>query len=351
MNNVWTVALKTPCTGLRLSFSPLRRTLAPIVAIGTARCFISSKSTSPWNTATTSRTPEFAQLYPLSQDTSRVSRRPAIETTSPTLRPGGRPQIGPISFKCSRRSFFTTTNRSASKKPKAKLKSRPKAKTDSPSAPTRTEVPRTSRKPESEVDASHTASPEAAQVQLSAQQVESILGPGLTFDKGMQVLQDLQYRRVTGSLAEQGISFPDDAEIKSEHAERGLNWLRENYPVDEETAAAEWADEEAARLDAKYTQRAEELWLYKKNDDEPEVLEIQQHDKGGLYGQSVLEKRREEVKARKEAEEAEAEKALEAGDAPPQPYKGYSLIVKQKAELGKFSTDSVLFITYTLLST
>jgi rhomboid-like protein len=153
----------------------------------------------------------------------------------------------------------------------------------------------------------------------------------------MQVLQDLQYRRVTGSLAGQGISFPGNADITPEHAERGLNWLRENYPVDEEMAAAVWAEEEAANLEAQYTQRAEELWLYKKNGDEPEVQQIQQHDEGGLYGHSVLEQRRKEVKARKEAEEAEAQKALEAGDAPPPPYKGHDLIVKEKAELGIFA--------------
>jgi rhomboid-like protein len=156
----------------------------------------------------------------------------------------------------------------------------------------------------------------------------------------MQVLQDLQFRRVTGSLAEQGISFPDDPEVTEEHAGQGLAWLRDKYPVDEEAAAAEWAEEEAAKLEANYTQRAEELWLYKRNDDEPEMEEIQQHDKRGLYGQSVLEQRQKEVSAKKAAEKALKEK--EQGDAPPEQNQKQEIIVREKAYLGMFTHPSFM---------
>jgi rhomboid-like protein len=292
MNNVWTVAFKTPCTGLRVSSNTSRRILAPIVAIGNARWVSSAAG---WNTL----------------------------NSSCVHKPTPRSPIDTRLFNNLRRNFSTTIHRGAAKKAKAK------AKTESPT-PKKTKPPATPKKPAPDVN-NGTAS-EVAQVQLSASQVESILGPGLTFDKGMQVLQDLQFRRVTGSLADQGITFPEDIEITPDHATRGLLWLRENYPADEEAAAAEWAEEEAERLEAQYTKRAEELWLYKKTDDEPEVQQIQQHDEGGLYGQSVLEQHQKEVKAQQEAEEAALEK--EQADNPAEPYKGHDVIVRQKAELG-----------------
>jgi hypothetical protein len=339
MNNVWTIALKTPCTGL-LSSPTLRSTFAQIAAIGNTRGFASSQ----WNTTHPSHTIESAQRCGTNLISNWVRYRSQALTCDQS---GERSQINTTVSRYSKRSFSTTSPQSASKQQKPKPKTKQKAKAESSMRSKPTGSPRIPSKPESETSiggasrpsaqAVPSASPEAAQVQLSASQVESILGPGLTFDEGMQVLQELQNRRVTGSLAEEGISFPNDAVITPGHAERGLNWLRENYPVDEETAAAEWAEEEAAKLEAQYTQRAEELWLYKKNDDEPEVQQIQQHDEGGLYGQSVLEQRQKEVKARKEAEAEEAEKALEAGEAPPPPYKGYNLIVKEKAELGTAS--------------
>lgn len=203
-----------------------------------------------------------------------------------------------------------------------------------------------------------------SQVHLSSTQVVEILGPGLTFEEGMQVLQELQTRRVTGSLADLGISFPDDPKITPEHAERGLIWLRDNYPVDEEAAAAEWAEEEIERLEGAYLKRAEELHLYKKTPEEEieeehleedtkaeegqavevqqerkseeKVTQIQQHGSRGLYGQSVLEQHRAEVEAAEKAAEKAKEEALaaEGKERQPEPYKGHDLIVAKKVELG-----------------
>ncbi|KAF2431046.1 hypothetical protein EJ08DRAFT_678619 [Tothia fuscella] len=197
--------------------------------------------------------------------------------------------------------------------------------------------------------------PNPKQVNLSSKDVLQIFGPGLTFEKGMYVLQELQTRRVTGSLADIGIAFPDQPEITDLHATKGLSWLRSEYPIDEEAAAAEWAEEEIAKLEGSYLKRAEELHLYKRTPEEEKkeeiddtgreneavevveekITQIQQHSNRGLYGESVLEARQKELKAQEEAKAAARElEAEEKGvEVQHQPYKGHEIIVRQAAEL------------------
>jgi len=283
MNNVWTVALKTPCTGLRLSSLSKWSYLTPFPA-------------------TTSNSYSFSSLaQKLSQATWKDTPRLRIKANS---------------FQSSSRTFAAEAKRDAAKTPK-----KPAATTTNAPLP-RQHTPLMNIEPK----------PTAAQVHLSESQVTRILGPGLNFEKGMQVLQDLQFRRVTGSLGEQGISFSNDSMVTESHSERGLAWLREQYPVDEAAAAAEWAEEEAERLEAQYTKRAERLRLYQKIDREEPMAEIQQLDSGGLYGQSVLEQRRKQVTAQEKAEEEKLQQ--ERQDQPPEPYPGHDIIVKKKSELG-----------------
>ena len=74
--------------------------------------------------------------------------------------------------------------------------------------------------------------------------------------EGNNVLRILHHRRTAGSLADYGV---DNLGAQYTHVDRalalkGLDWLREKYPVDEAMAAEQWAEKEANRI-------SYELWL------------------------------------------------------------------------------------------
>lgn len=130
---------------------------------------------------------------------------------------------------------------------------------------------------------------------------------------------------MTGSLAEKGVHFDSPTAFPKDRALNALEYLRSSYPVDEETAAAEWAQGEAQRLEGELIERAQKLRLYKKADTEQTL--------GSVYGHSELEalrKRNEELYERqKEEEERQAaiqEREGKSGTLGP---------VKAKAELRK----------------
>jgi rhomboid-like protein len=168
----------------------------------------------------------------------------------------------------------------------------------------------------------------------------------------MEILQEIQYRRVTGSLSDKGIDFPDKPEFTQSHRDRALEWLRENYPVDEEAAAAEYAEEVAEELRKELEERAKRLRLYKSDDaeveeaKEEEIIIDERYDETPLRadqtkditGESALEARKQYVEASRKKAKIEAEKEAaeyEArGEKPPEPYKGHDLVVAKKTALG-----------------
>ncbi|KAF9695902.1 hypothetical protein EKO04_005886 [Ascochyta lentis] len=86
--------------------------------------------------------------------------------------------------------------------------------------------------------------------------IRHIFGRRLSAAEGNNVLRILHHRRTAGSLADYGV---DNLGSQYPHVDRalalkGLNWLREKYPVDEALAAEQWAEKEANRI-------AYELWL------------------------------------------------------------------------------------------
>jgi rhomboid-like protein len=86
--------------------------------------------------------------------------------------------------------------------------------------------------------------------------VRRIFGPRLSAVDGNNVLRILHHRRTAGSLADYGV---DNLGKQYPHVDRnlalkGLEWLREQYPIDEARAAEEWAEKEANRIQY-------ELWL------------------------------------------------------------------------------------------
>ncbi|EKG11313.1 hypothetical protein MPH_11578 [Macrophomina phaseolina MS6] len=135
---------------------------------------------------------------------------------------------------------------------------------------------------------------------LPRDKITNIFGPGTSAKEGNAVLRALQHRRVTGSLAEKGINFEHGgpAAVPKERLLNALEYLRSEYPVDEEAAAVEWAEREAERLEAELIERAQNLRLYKKSD--------QGQTLGSVYGHSELEalrKRNEELYERQREEE------------------------------------------------
>ena len=185
---------------------------------------------------------------------------------------------------------------------------------------------------------------------ISAEKVTDIFGPGTSFDMGMQILQELQMRRVSGSLQDKGIDLPEIEDVTETQALAGLEWLRDNFPVDEEAAAKEWSQFEIERLTHAIEERAEQVGLYKKLDGQSEeeiaVDESQPKQTTNVYGDSVLVQRQKELKA-KEATEEKAKKEAEAKGAPKESYKGRAMVLRKHEQIGMHSHD---LISSTLLT-
>lgn len=86
--------------------------------------------------------------------------------------------------------------------------------------------------------------------------IQQIFGRRLSSTDGNNVLRILHHRRTAGSLADYGVDnlgkhYPH---VTRDLAMKGLEWLREKYPIDEARAAQEWAEKEANRI-------SYELWL------------------------------------------------------------------------------------------
>lgn len=88
------------------------------------------------------------------------------------------------------------------------------------------------------------------------QTIQRIFGRRLSAQDGNNVLRILHHRRTAGSLADYGVDNlgKQFTHVSRELALKGLEWLREKYPIDEARAAEEWAEKEANRI-------AYELWL------------------------------------------------------------------------------------------
>jgi rhomboid-like protein len=86
--------------------------------------------------------------------------------------------------------------------------------------------------------------------------IKHIFGPKLSAADGNNVLRILHHRRTAGSLADYGVDNLGSqyTHVDRETALKGLEWLREKYPMDEARAAEEWAEKEANRIQY-------ELWL------------------------------------------------------------------------------------------
>lgn len=86
--------------------------------------------------------------------------------------------------------------------------------------------------------------------------IRRIFGSKLSGADGNNVLRILHHRRTAGSLADYGVDNlgKQYTHVGRDTALKGLEWLREKYPIDEARAAEEWAEKEANRIQY-------ELWL------------------------------------------------------------------------------------------
>ncbi|KAF2200047.1 hypothetical protein GQ43DRAFT_441937 [Delitschia confertaspora ATCC 74209] len=160
--------------------------------------------------------------------------------------------------------------------------------------------------------------------EVSPKTIESIFGRRISPADGNGVLRILHHRRISGSLADYGVDNLSNKfrGLTPELATRGLEWLRNAFPVDEARAAEEWAEREANRI-------SYELWLQEeeggKKEENPEAAwqQIQEekkrvyhtgmlHHGPSVLEQSIQEKRKKRLEAAaKRAEEKEARKAKE----------------------------------------
>lgn len=77
---------------------------------------------------------------------------------------------------------------------------------------------------------------------LSSVEIKAIFGDSLSGKRGNKLLRTLQEQRMAGTMDEDTSASPD-------HISRGLEWLRKNYPVDEDSAIVARLEREEAEVE------------------------------------------------------------------------------------------------------
>lgn len=152
--------------------------------------------------------------------------------------------------------------------------------------------------------------------ELDQTTIVGIFGPNMDDIKGNQVLRLVNYRRISGSLIDVGVSFPQDLGISEQTAIKALDYLRQKYPeFNEQEAGAAWAESEIMKAEQEYMDRAENLGLYRREKGEP-AIQPQGTDYGrSRYGDSALAALRKENKSRWMEEDRKKKEAEEAREA------------------------------------
>lgn len=199
---------------------------------------------------------------------SITSNTRAIYNNRPTWRDADRSAVSPS-------RTFHTTSASFARKPKP-------IKPQKGAAPLRVKIPFGSK---------------------TRAELLDIFKQDVDYNEGNEVLRILHGRRVTGALVDRGVQM-DDSNIPQEALVVALSWLRAKYPVDEQSAAAAWADMEARRVEGDYIARAERLGLYKPTEESAQS----QSSTDSIYGKSAIEEFKE-FHAQRRAKEAKEKEA------------------------------------------
>ncbi|GAB7338493.1 hypothetical protein MBLNU457_5245t1 [Dothideomycetes sp. NU457] len=131
---------------------------------------------------------------------------------------------------------------------------------------------------------------------LSAADIKNIFRQDINAELGNWILRLMNYRRQSGSLIEYGVEFSPERGISPELAQTALDYLRRQQPdFDERQAGATWADEQIARLEDDYSERAERLGIYQKETPDDSVLVRMKRENVARYEeeQRLLEEERE----------------------------------------------------------
>jgi len=134
---------------------------------------------------------------------------------------------------------------------------------------------------------------------LSDAEIKTIFGRSKISTKlGNRALQVLQARRLEGTL---DLDLPVDITraVSQSQLDAGLEWLRENYPIDEDAAILARIEREEYEAEQKLIRRAEQLGLYKPQSGS---YEAELGEGGSPHGKSVLKEAREQNEKRLLAE-------------------------------------------------
>ncbi|RHZ66176.1 hypothetical protein CDV55_106872 [Aspergillus turcosus] len=136
---------------------------------------------------------------------------------------------------------------------------------------------------------------------FSQAEINKIFGPRAKISSAMgnRVLAVLHGRRVDGTL---DLDLPKDIirSVPPSSRDAALEWLRENYPLDEDAAILARIEREELEEQQKLIRRAEELGLYKPQSG---TFGAERGEADDPYGKSVLKEIRERNEARLLAEQ------------------------------------------------
>ncbi|KAL1990654.1 hypothetical protein VTN49DRAFT_6493 [Thermomyces lanuginosus] len=140
---------------------------------------------------------------------------------------------------------------------------------------------------------------------LSASEIKAIFGPtaNISPQMGNRVLAVLQGRRLAGTL-DQPLPADIRRTVPSRTIERGLQWLRENHPVDEDAAIMARIEREEREEEERLLKHAEEMGMLHPQSG---YWGAQLGQQGDVYGRSVFKETRERNEKRL-LEEAERER-------------------------------------------
>lgn len=128
---------------------------------------------------------------------------------------------------------------------------------------------------------------------FSAAEINAIFGKGrLSADVGNRALAVLQGRRVAGTL---DLDLPADVtrSVHQSSLDTGLEWLRANYPLDEDAAIYARFEREEIEEEQRLIRRAEQLGLYKPQSGSYGAELGENNDPSGKSALAELRKRNE----------------------------------------------------------
>ena len=134
---------------------------------------------------------------------------------------------------------------------------------------------------------------------LPVNDLKTIFGPMITYRIGNNLLRILQKQRITGTLDQE----VDEPHTTPQLIAKGLQWLRQHYPLDEDAAIVKRVQDEDRQMEEEFIKDVEKYKNWKPQ---------QRAAEDGMYGKSQFEELRKENKARADAREKQAEEIRQA---------------------------------------